>query len=171
MPVPKNKTELQSAITENYAKLKTDLARVPLDLAKNKDLDGHAKNTKMSVADLVAYLVGWGELVLKWHQQKRKGAVIFFPAEGYKWTELGLLAQQFYKDYEADSFPVLLEKLDKTVADIQKIITQTDNDILYGEGWYKHYPMGRMIQLNTAAPYKNARTRLRKWLREIEENR
>lgn len=32
-----------------------------------KELEGQAKSTLMSINDLAAYLLGWGELVLKWN--------------------------------------------------------------------------------------------------------
>lgn len=37
---------------------------------------------------------------------------------------------------------------------------------LYGANWYEKYTAGRMIQFNTASPYKNARSGIRAWLRE-----
>ncbi|MDH8045884.1 colibactin self-protection protein ClbS, partial [Klebsiella pneumoniae] len=58
-------------------------------------LEGHAKGTTISVANLVSYLIGWGELVLHWHDQEAKGKTIIFPEEGFKWNELGRLAQKF----------------------------------------------------------------------------
>ena len=36
---------------------------------------------------------------------------------------------------------------------------------LYEIPWYDKWPKGKMIQLNTSSPYKNARTRVRKWKR------
>src|SRR5690554_2059244 len=100
MAIPKNKEELVKAIVENYKKLTTELSTIPTDLTANKELEGHSKNTLMSINDLVAYLVGWGQLVLKWNDKKSKGLDVDFPEMGYKWNELGLLAQKFYKDYE-----------------------------------------------------------------------
>src|SRR5690606_18249190 len=99
MPVPQNKTELLFAIEQNYARLAADLARVPPGLANEKTLVGHAKDTTMSVHDLVAYLVGWNELVLKWHAAMRAGVPVDFPETGYKWNDLGRLAEKFYADY------------------------------------------------------------------------
>ena len=49
----------------------------------------------MSVSDLVAYLIGWGELVLKWNEKKEKREKVDFPETGYKWNELGKLAKKF----------------------------------------------------------------------------
>jgi len=94
MPIPTNKSELQLAILTTYAKLKADLEKVPVEIAELKELKGHAKNTQMSAANLVAYLIGWGELVLKWNRQKTAGESVVFPEEGYKWTELGQLVLQ-----------------------------------------------------------------------------
>ncbi len=166
MPIPVSKSELIDAIALTYGKLKADLDLVASEQAKLKTMEGHAKGTQMSPADLVAYLIGWGELVLKWNHQIEAGEVATFPERGYKWAELGLLAQKFYKDYEDLAFAKLLDKLDETVSKILSLLSEKTNEEIYGVVWYKHYSMGRMVQLNTAAPYKNARTRIRKWLRE-----
>jgi len=164
MPIPKNKNELLEAIQKDYAKLKADLYSVPVDITDRRSMPGHAKGTLMSVKDLVAYLVGWAELVLLWNKQSEEGKDIIFPCEGYKWNELGLLAQRFYDDYEKYDFPKLLELLDLRVSEIIALVERTDNSILYETKWYKKYTMGRMIQLNTSSPFKNARKRVRKEL-------
>ena len=169
MPVPKEKNELIFAIENSYSKLKTDLDSIPSELTSAKELDGHAKGTKMSVSDLVAYLIGWGELVLKWNQKKENGQVVDFPETGYKWNELGNLAQKFYSDYENFDYPELLNRLDQTVSKILKLIESNTNEELYEKPWYEKWTKGRMIQLNTSSPYKNARSRVRKWKKQNEE--
>lgn len=165
MPVPQNKVELLSEITSSYSKLKVDLKRVPTAYANTKELGGHAKETQMSVRNLVAYLIGWGELVLKWHHQKQENQEPDFPETGYKWNQLGELAQKFYTDYEDLNFAELCNRLDQVVANILKLVQETDNESLFHKPWYQQWTQGKMIQLNTASPYKNARTRLRKWLK------
>jgi len=70
---------------------------------------------------------------------------------------------KFYADYSMDDFPTLLKKLRRVVKKINKIIEQSSNEDLYKIPMYKTYPLGRMIQLNTSSPYKNARSRIRKW--------
>ena len=158
--------ELIEAIESTYKVLQTELIDIPDELSRRQELEGHAKGTKMSVCDLVAYLVGWGNLVLKWHSRKGKGEKVDFPETGYKWNELGKLAQKFYTDYKDDDFKALLEKLDKVVKDILNLIEKKDNIQLYGTPWYEKWTMGRMIQLNTSSPYKNARNRIRKWKKQ-----
>lgn len=164
MPIPTNKDELLEAIQKDYVKLRADFNKVSPDIVNEQSMPGHAKGTLMSPKDLIAYLVGWVELVLLWNKQFEEGSEIIFPCAGYKWNELGLLAQQFYKDYAKYDYYELLDNLDKRVEDIIALIKRTDNDTLYNQTWYKEYTMGRMIQLNTSSPFKNARKRIRRQL-------
>lgn len=163
LAVPQNKDELLNAINGNFDKLRKELAKVPKDTVHDKSLEGHAKGTVMSVADLVAYLVGWGELVLKWLDSDAAGEQADFPETGFKWNELGRLAQKLYRDYEDVPYPQLVERLETVKARIVLLIGSRSNDDLYGHAWYEKWTMGRMIQFNTSSPYDNARGRLRRW--------
>ena len=165
MAVPTNKDELLKAIDSNFNKLIKELRDVPLSVVNEHSLDGHAKGTQMSVANLTAYLVGWNELVLKWLDRDAAGEPVDFPETGFKWNELGRLAQKFYRDYEGTPYPELIEHLAAAKARIVSLIEALSNDDLYGRSWYEKWTMGRMIQFNTASPYANARGRLRKWLK------
>ena len=129
-------------------------------------MTGHRKNTTMSMYNLVAYLIGWGELVLKWHRKKDRGEEPDIPETGFKWTELGQLAQKFYADYKTEDFGSLLKRLDKVKGKIVQLVESKENAELYGVPWYRIYPMGKMIQLNTASPYRNAHGRIRRWKKE-----
>jgi hypothetical protein len=163
MPTPTNKAELKIAIQENYAKLNLELLDISEEMAARKEMPGHAKDTQMSVHDLLAYLLGWGTMVINWHAKKTKYEKVDFPETGFKWNQLGLLAQKFYADYENDSFENLKIKLEKTTQQILEIIDETSDYELYGMPWYEKYPFGKMIQLNTASPFKNAKDRIKKW--------
>lgn len=165
MAVPQNKQELLDAINTQYEKLLTAIKQVPTQRVNECSLEGHAKGTQMSVANLLAYLVGWNELVLKWLDADAAGNAIDFPETGFKWNQLGQLAQKFYRDYEGIAFEPLLDRLDTAKQRIVSIIQSRDNTELYECPWYEHWTMGRMIQFNTASPYENARGRLRKWLK------
>jgi hypothetical protein len=170
MAIPMDKEELQKAIIDNYKKLKTELLSIPTDLTTIKELEGHSKNTLMSIDNLVAYLVGWGQLVLKWNDKKEKGLHVNFPETGFKWNELGQLAQKFYKDYETFDFKTLIEKLDKTTIEILKLIENKTNIELYVLAFYDKWTLGKMIQLNTSSPFRNAKDRIRKWKKTKQLN-
>ncbi len=168
MAVPTDKTALIHAIQINYEKLRKELITIPVALTVIVELEGHAKGTQMSVHNLVAYLVGWGELVLKWNQKMDADEAVDFPETGYKWNELGKLAQKFYTDYEHMDWDELLQRLDQTVDRILELIESKTNAVLYEQSWYEKWTLGRMIQFNTASPYTNARGRIRKWKKECD---
>ncbi|MFV0336129.1 MAG: ClbS/DfsB family four-helix bundle protein [Tropicimonas sp.] len=165
MSVPASKAELLDAISETFGKLMPDLARVPAELARTASLDGHAAGTMMSPADLVAYLLGWNEVVLKWLDRDDHGEVVDFPEAGFRWNQLGLLARKFYADYRDIEWKELLTRLSAANARLVETISSRSDDELYGRPWHGKWTKGRMIQFNTASPYANARIRIRKWLR------
>ncbi|RMH88615.1 DfsB family protein [Lysobacter pythonis] len=163
MAVPQNRRELLDAITSTYRKLAGELAGIPAGHARQATMEGHARGTSMSVADLVAYLIGWNLLVLKWCDAKARGLPVDFPETGYRWNELGRLARKFYADHAGQDYPALLRQFADVHARILALVESETDASLYGAPWYEKYPQGRMIQLNTSSPYANARARLRKW--------
>lgn len=163
MAVPNSKTELLAAIAKTYEKLAEELTLVSPDRAREMSMDGHARGTLMSPSDLVAYLVGWNELVLKWLERDDTGRAIDFPETGYKWNQLGLLAQKFYADRSDRGWPELLAQLESAKSRLITTIAARSDDELYGAPWYNQWTKGRMIQFNTSSPYANARNRLRSW--------
>ncbi|KEQ29616.1 hypothetical protein N180_17405 [Pedobacter antarcticus 4BY] len=170
MAVPTTKAALLAEIHQSFTLLQKELSTVPPGKMLEKSMDGHAKGTLISINNLIAYLIGWGELVLKWHSMRQKGQVVDFPETGYKWNELGRLAGKFYKDYEDLDYPQLIQRLASTVSLLETLISRHTDQELYGEGWYGKWTMGRMIQFNSSSPYKNARGRLRKWKKQQAES-
>ncbi len=163
MAIPQHKIELEQAIRINFKKLIREIESIPVELIHDKDLNGHAKGTYMSIHNLLSYLVGWGQLVLSWHKKKQLGNTVSFPEEGYKWNQLGALAQKFYNDYSHLNFTELIGLFNSTNHDILKLIDETTNDELYAVAWYQQWTLGRMIQLNTSSPYQNALIRIKRW--------
>lgn len=166
MGVPQTKSELLLAIDKNYNKLSGYLELIPPDLASDKSMEGHAKDTVMSVCNLVSYLLGWNKLVIKWISFDEEGQPIDFPETGYKWNQLGLLAQKFYRDYSDLDLLSLRNQLQSAKNEIVESINKRSDDDLYGKAWYGKWTMGRMISFNTSSPYSNACGRLRKWAKE-----
>lgn len=166
MTVPTTKAELLEAVVDGHERLARDLDRVPAERARDLTMPGHVAGSMMSPADLVAYLIGWNELVLRWHRQRDAGREPSLPAEGFAWNQLGQLAHRFYADCSTLSWEELLIRFERANHDIVALIRRLSDRDLYGANWYGTYTAGRMIQLNTSSPYANARRRLRAWLRE-----
>lgn len=165
MAVPATRDELLSAIRTEYARLCADLDRVPTDSARELALPGHVKDTMMSPADLLAYLIGWNEQVLAWHERRAAGLPDELPAADFGWNDLGALAQRFYRDHEGASWAELRAHLDDAEQRIEALVLSRSDEELYSAPWYRTWTMGRMISLNTSSPYRNARGRIRRWLR------
>ncbi|MGR2661592.1 ClbS/DfsB family four-helix bundle protein [Chromobacterium haemolyticum] len=168
MTVPAGKAALLEAMRDEYRRLSAVLARVPPERAFAQELDGHAKGSRMSAADLMAYLLGWQALVLKWHRLERDGLPMDFPDTGYRWNQLGLLAQKFYRDYgDVDDWARLCAMLDDSQRQVEALVESYSDEALYGGPWYDKWTRGRMIQFNTASPCRNARGRLAAWLKTL----
>jgi hypothetical protein len=88
MAVPAHKDDLRAAIERSFEALVSELRAVPRSYVRRASLDGHAKGSLMSTSDLVAYLIGWNTLVLKWLDCSSAGRAIEFPETGYKWNQL-----------------------------------------------------------------------------------
>ena len=89
MAVPAHKDDLRAAIEHSFEALMSDLRAVPRSYVRRASLDGHAKGSLMSTSDLVAYLIGWNTLVLKWLDYSEAGRAIEFPRQvinGTNWV-------------------------------------------------------------------------------------
>jgi hypothetical protein len=129
MAVPSSKAELLAAMTTTFENLMADLAKVQPNRAREATMNGHAGGTAMSPADLVAYLIGWNELVLKWLDRDDRGEPVDFPEAGFKWNQLGLLAQKFYADYSTLNWQELLARLKDAKAGLIATITTRSDQI------------------------------------------
>ncbi|WP_418642173.1 ClbS/DfsB family four-helix bundle protein [Vibrio chaetopteri] len=165
--VPKNKNELVLAINSIFPKLLADYRQIPEELSREIGVEGNVKGTQISVCDTVAYLIGWGQLVLKWYTLKSQGKQVDFPETGYKWNELGLLAESFHRKYQHWSYEELLIDLESTTDKVLLLISTLSDDELYGVEWYEKWTLGRMIQFNTSSPMKNMRTKVRRFSRKF----
>ncbi|WP_425642227.1 ClbS/DfsB family four-helix bundle protein [Marinomonas gallaica] len=161
--IPKNKDELLSAITAASSKLLEDYIAIPEDMSRVVGIEGNVKGTEISVCDTAAYLIGWGRLVLKWHSRMSSGQQVDFPETGYKWNQLGPLAQHFQEEYKDWSFISLQKALQQVTQEILALVQSLDNYDLYETLWYENYTLGRMIQFNTSSPMKNVRTKVRRF--------
>lgn len=166
MAIPSSKSELETDIHRNFQILWKELESVPADKILSPQMEGHSKGTMMSVHNLVSYLLGWGELVLKWVRLTENGQLVVFPDDGFQWNQLGALAQKFYLDHAAVEFLDLCLELKSNQEKILKLVERKSEENLYKQPFYRDYPLGRMIQLNSSSPYKNATERIRRWKKE-----
>lgn len=167
MPLPAHKSALQHAIRHECAAL-WPLLEAADSWADEQVLSGQVKGTMMSPHQLASYLLGWATTVLEWGNVYRQTYTVpTIITTGY-----GAVAQKFYAQYADIAYSAVLTKLHETVVAIEQLIEQTSEDDLYHIVWYqtktsgREYTMGRIIELNTVAPLRNARGRLRRVMKE-----
>ena len=57
--------------------------------------------------------------------------------------------------------------LQKNNSEILKMLKNHTNEELYEQTWYTKWTFWRLVQFNTSSPYKNIRTRIRKYIKTI----
>ncbi len=165
-----NKAALQQAISQNFSALQADVQRLPVDICRLPLLAGNRKGLQISVCDSLAYLIGWATELQRWIREWQQGLPPQLPAPGYQWHQLAALAEHFYALQQTGSVTELLASYQAQIAALQQQIEQFSEAQLYGELWYRNYVLGRMIQLNTAAPMHNVRCKIRTLLRSNLRN-
>lgn len=163
--ISKNKVELLLAIHSAFEKLYIDYNKIAPNATRVLGVEGNKKGSQISVCDTLAYLIGWQNLVLKWHYRTEHSLPVNFPKEGFNWQQLGELAQHFYQQYQDWTYDALFSEFKATTERLITLVNSLENEALYGQPWYKTYTLGRMIQFNSSAPMKNMRTKVRKFIK------
>jgi len=162
MPLPSCQQELLSRFDTAYNKLRDEIIRVPDELSRAPLLEGG-----LCLCDLMAYQIGWGRLLLQWEALEQAGQPVEMPAPGFKWNQLGALAQSFYLRSRDDSAAQLLSQLDALASDLHEFMAASNDSFLFGVGQRQwagaKWPVVKWLQVNTIAPYDSARAKLRKW--------
>lgn len=137
-------------------------------------IDNTYKDTRIpevdkTPAEIITYQLGWLELVMDWDQSELEGRTFLMPAQDFKWNELGGLVQSFYSRYAEYSLPGLRELLRQSEQQwLEWVGTLTEEELfIQGSrkwtGTKEHWPMARWIHINSAAPFKSFRGKIRKW--------
>ncbi len=167
MKVYTSKEELKNEI-EKTAKLFVG----EFDAINNEDKDVMVDSVDRTPSQMIAYQLGWIDLILHWESEEQKGNKVITPSPGYKWNNLGGLYKSFYEKYEDDSISDLIISFKKYVDRIFELIESYTDEELFNPGGRKwssstpsNWPIYKWIHINTVAPFKSFRTKIRKWKR------
>ncbi len=167
MPLPKTKIELLSNLNQAYEKLDAEFDTVESEYERDCDIEGG-----VSCCDIVAYQIGWGSLLLGWEKQELAGKTPKMPAPGYKWNQLGELANSFYEEHSKKS----LQQLRDEFSELRQVLVNWIKSLSETELFQPHqrfwtgdkWAIVKWIQVNTVAPYRSARTKVRRWKKEMK---
>lgn len=119
---------------------------------------------------MIAYQLGWLNLLMNWDRDELTGKEVTTPALGYKWNELGGLYQSFYTQYENYSLSELKNEYIETVAKfVEWVDSFTEKEIFeqdvrkWASSIPSKWPIWKWAHINSVAPFKSFRTKIRKW--------
>lgn len=121
---------------------------------------------------MVAYQLGWMELLLGWERDERAGSEVVTPAPGFTWGRLGQLYESFYMRWSDVASDELVAVFNRDVEAVRRWVLSLSDDELFGTGkraWASStpsaWPVWKWIHINTVAPFTTFRTKIRKWKR------
>jgi len=160
-----NKQALIDEITKR-AKLFIDEFRS----VNNLDKDILVDEVDRAPSQMIAYQLGWINLILSWEQDNKDGKEVITPTPDYKWNNLGGLYQSFYDQYADNSLETLIDMFEYDVKKIIQLVENYNDKELFEQGgrqWAtttpSSWPIWKWLHINTVAPFKSFRTKIRKW--------
>ncbi|WP_458120882.1 ClbS/DfsB family four-helix bundle protein [Paenibacillus sp. Z6-24] len=158
--------ELVDEIRKRYTLLDQEF-----DDVDEKDRHLRIEDVDRTPYEMLAYQLGWLHLLLGWEADELRGQSVVTPAPGYKWNQLGGLYQQFYDDYRDCSLAAMRTLLRQYVDQCCDWLETLREEELFQPGqrqWAANqaqWPIWKWVHINTVAPFKTFRTRIRKWKR------
>lgn len=163
----KNKQELIDEINKSYK-----LFIEEFDGVKNENIHKRVASVDRTPSEIIAYQIGWLNHIMQWEKDEMKGKEVITPAPGIKWTEMSKLYQTFYDKYASDDLDTLRKKFASAKEEFVAWIDSLDEKTLFEldqrswayikAGW----PVWRWLHINSVAPFKSFRSKIRKWKKE-----
>lgn len=160
-----SKLELIETIKNNAKLFIKEYYDIEETSMKNIDED-----IEYSPFQMLAFCIGWMDLVLAWEDEEQKGVQKTSLATEWKWNDLDWLYQSFYDKYNNYSLNELISTFNQNVESIVDLINNLSDEELFEEGkrnWAKttgkEFSVCRLIHLNTIANFNNFKGKIRKW--------
>lgn len=133
---------------------------------KDKLVDG----VERTPAQMIAYQLGWLDLIMSWDKDEAEGKEVVTPCAGYKWNNLGALYQSFYERFSSYSLAELQELFKGKVLTFVQWLDGFSEEEVFTAGSRKwasstpaNWPVWKWVHINTVAPFKTFRSKIRKW--------
>lgn len=163
----KTKNRLNNLFSDEILSAYKSLIKAVTNISQNYFFEKsyEMSGVKVSVADIIAYQIGWGELLIYWYTSGTQAIDFVMPGDGFEKWDYHNISLHFYKKYSHLSYQELLGKFDVIVHNVIQIVnheSQSGNlDKLGVWTWCrlksgKAWPLSKWIRVNTIAPYKRA---------------
>lgn len=166
---PVLKSSLSQEIVTEYEKLMHMIASIPISSRHLKKIEG--TGGLVSICDLTAYQIGWGNCLMRWYESGVKGENSEMPGEGFSKWDYVAIAKHFYAKYSYDQAELQEQAFYQVVSHLIHIV-EIENQTGHLEqvgvwAWCtlssgKPWPLAKWVRVNTSAPYKRAQSAIRK---------
>jgi hypothetical protein len=119
---------------------------------------------------MLSYQIGWMGLIQSWDADELVGKDVVTPAAGLKWNQLGALYHSFTEECQAYTLAQLKTMFNSSVQDfIDWFMSFSDEEVFQpgGRKWASstpsNWPIWKWVHMNTVAPFKSFRSKIRKW--------
>ncbi|WP_368186801.1 ClbS/DfsB family four-helix bundle protein [Aestuariibius sp. HNIBRBA575] len=158
MPAATHKLDLIKIADKEYAKLQKLIADMPADQALRK------REQDTSIKDVIGHRAHWIALFLGWYVDGLAGKQVYFPAQGYKWSDLKSY-NAMLRGQQADlGWDDVRDMLAQNHAALIDFIHTRDDGALYGgpmQGANNKWTPGRWAEAAGPSHYRSAA----KWVR------
>lgn len=134
------------------------------------DIDFRFEGVDRTPREMIAYQLGWMNLIRGWDSDELSGKEVVTPAPGYKWNKMGDIYESFYAKYKAQTLAELAQMFNETVSDLLLWLEGFSDEELFEPGGRKwaqstpsNWPVWKWVHINTVAPFKSFRSKIRKW--------
>jgi hypothetical protein len=120
-----------------------------------------------SVKDILAHLVEWQQMNIRWYEAGLRGETPELPAPGVSWREIPRLNAMIYRKHRRRSLRSILDDYRTSHQQIVAMVTPLQDRDLVTPGRFAwtgpSWTLSDYVRANTAAHYLWARTRIRRW--------
>jgi hypothetical protein len=164
---------------QSYGSKKALIAEVqrPSDLfirefsdIKEDDKDKLVEGVDRTPAQMIAYQLGWLDLIMGWDKAEAEGKEVITPCEGLKWNYLGALYESFYERFSSHSLAELQDLFrDKVSGYVQWLDGFTEEEVFTpgGREWASstrcNWPVWKSVHINTVSPFASFCSKIMKW--------
>ena len=163
MPAAQTKAQLIAVTQKEFDKLIQNLTGIDSDVAQRVH-DG------TSIKNVIAHRAHWTILFLGWYHDGQAGKVVYFPAKGYKWSDL----KRYNADLAEAQSDLSWEDVQTMLRDsynalIDFIDAHNDVDLYAGpmKGANNNWTAGRWAEAAGASHYRSASKYVRAVLRAV----
>lgn len=163
-----SKEALIAAVQKAYLLFDKEFDDIP-----EEQIHTRIKEIDKTPHEMIAYQLGWLQLVMRWEKDELAGNKVVTPSPDYKWNQLGLIYQHFYEEYREYSLKELRSLFDQSVKEWCSWLERLTDEELFipnTRQWTvtnANWPLWKWVHINSVAPFKSFRAKIRKWKKYV----